>query len=66
MELGEKFVFGGLKTPGGVCVKAYAALNPFVAAMRFSDKTQWEKGKNYCDVVCPDGGATYRLSRIQD
>lgn len=63
---GNTFIVG-LKTPApdGMCAKSFAALYPVITAMRFSEATTWEKGRGYCDVVCPDGRATYRLTRLK-
>lgn len=32
--------------------------------MRFSEDNDWEKGRGYWDVICPDGRATFRLTRV--
>jgi len=65
MKLGDKFIIG-LKTPEGLCAKVFAHMYPIVNDMRKSDETQWEKEQGYCDVVCPDTRATYRLSRMKE
>jgi uncharacterized repeat protein (TIGR04076 family) len=63
MKQGDRFIVG-LKTPEGLCAKTFAVLYPIITAMRFSEDNDWEKGRGYCDVICPDGRATFRLTRV--
>ena len=64
---GDFFIFGnmpGAEVPKGMCARAFHTIYPVALAMRFSEETSWEQGKNYFDVHCPDY-ITYRLSRIK-
>lgn len=61
---GESFVIG-VKTPEGICAKAFAAIYPIVMSMRFTEENRMEHGHGFIEVTCPDGEVTYRLSRIK-
>ena len=67
MMKGKTFVVG-LKTPepNGLCAKAFAALYPVITAMQFSKEVTWEKGRGYCEIICPDGKAVFRLTRVKN
>ncbi len=52
-------------TPEGLCARAFAALYPHALAMRFAEKTLFERNGPYIDIRCPDGEVTFRLSRIK-
>ncbi len=52
-------------TPEGLCARAFAVLYPYILAMRFAEKTMFERQGPYVDIVCPDGDVTFRLTRKQ-
>lgn len=62
-RLGQKAVLHIL-TPEGMCARAFAVLYPYALAMRFAEKTAFERKGFFVDVVCPDGDVTFRLSRM--
>jgi hypothetical protein len=65
-ERGEVFVLGA-RTPDsrGICCQALSAISPMKLAMSLTERMDWEAGQ-YCDVICPHGIVTYRLSRMED
>ncbi len=52
-----------IHTPEGMCARAFAAVYPYALAMRFAEKTAFEREGAFVDIVCPDGDVTFRLSR---
>ena len=50
-------------TPEGVCARAFAVLYPYALAMRFAEKTAFERQGPFVEILCPDGDVTFRLSR---
>ena len=58
----------GTKTPEphGMCAKSFASIYPVAMGMRFSDDTSWERGRGYCDIICPDNRVVFRLTRVNN
>ena len=64
-KVGNAYTIGGT-TPGGMCCRAFHAVYPMVAAMRFADKIKWESEDGSVCVRCPDDNVLYRLARIRE
>lgn len=62
-ERGETYMLGA-RTPDskGICMQALSAISSMKLAMALTDKMEWET-KEYFDITCPHGIATFRLSR---
>ena len=49
-------------TPAGLCARAFAALYPYIIAMRYAPELSFERDEAVT-IVCPDGDVTFRLHR---
>ena len=64
LKSGSSWTINGL-TPQGVCARSYMSIFPVAMAMRFSEETPWERGREYVDVTCPEGYTKFRLSKVK-
>lgn len=64
-QKGEKYIIDG-RTPEskGICTNAFCAIHSMLFMMMKTNKMEWEK--DYHDLVCPHGYATFRISRINN
>jgi uncharacterized repeat protein (TIGR04076 family) len=65
-RVGEKFR-AGRKTPGGICMGAFASLLPFITALKFGGSFPWEEREGEGTFCCPDHRniTVYRLRRVE-
>jgi uncharacterized repeat protein (TIGR04076 family) len=56
----------GRKTPGGLCMGAFASLLPYITTLRFGGSFPWEKSPDEATFCCPDPNVVnvFRLERI--
>jgi uncharacterized repeat protein (TIGR04076 family) len=64
-KVGDVFTIG-LRTPAGMCCRAFHAVYPTALAMRFSDKMKWEADDGSVCIKCPDNNVLYRLTRSKE
>ncbi|WP_010253122.1 TIGR04076 family protein [Treponema primitia] len=53
-KVGETFYLEADKTPGGVCIPAFAGLLPYINAMICNANFWWEPTKGKIRLGCPD------------
>ena len=52
-------------TPQGLCARAFAALYPYILAMRYAPELSFGR-KETVGISCPDGDVTFHLRRKDD
>lgn len=65
-QVGDEFIVGR-KTPGGLCMGAFASLLPYISALRFGGSFHWEKQEGVGTFCCPDPKVinVFRLERVE-
>ena len=54
-------------TPEGICIGAWNAIAPYLAALNNGANFSWEKEDGVATIHCPDpGGITLELRRIDE
>ncbi len=64
-RLGEEHLLH-IHTPAGICARALHTLYPYIMALRFSEKTFFERKGPFIEIYCPDGDVLFRLSRVRE
>jgi uncharacterized repeat protein (TIGR04076 family) len=65
-RIGDEFIVGR-KTPGGLCMGAFASLLPYITTLRFGGSFPWEENPDEGTFCCPDPKVVnvFRLCRLR-
>jgi uncharacterized repeat protein (TIGR04076 family) len=66
-KVGQEFICAET-TPGGMCLGAWNAIAPYLAALRYGANFPWEEREGLVAIRCPDpeGGIILELERIEE
>ena len=65
--VGDSWIVGDGKTPGGMCAIAYNTLFPTIRAFRFGAEYPWDADKDVTYMQCPDRkvGLIYEIRKMR-
>jgi len=66
-KVGQEWTVNG-KTPEGICLAAFAALLPFVVAMRLGGPLYYKNDQDVTTVACPDAAnpVVFEIRKFKD
>ena len=65
-KVGDEWLISGVKLPGGLCVKALAALLPTIRTLQLGGNVTWATDKKVARTLCtdPDNTVIFELTRM--
>lgn len=65
-KVGDEFLIAN-KTPGGMCLSAFASLYPSLRVLQFGGSFPWAKDPESSEAACPDAAnpVVFELRRVE-